>query len=125
MVVNNKLRGRYGQIDMKTKKIEINVKAHKGDKAELASTIKHERLHLKHPKMTEKDVYKKSRKTKLSFGEQQKLISKLRMKKLNYKTGSIKRKLKIDKKYKTIPGSLINKASSMKSTTKTAIMGLV
>ena len=130
-VINNKMRGSYGRTDTKTNKVEINLKAHKKhgklDRAELASTVKHELLHVKHPKMTEKEAYKKSRKTKLSFGEQQKLLSKMRMKKINYKIGSAKRKLGVTKKEKVVPGSLINKAKSMKdhSVMKTAFVGLV
>lgn len=58
--INNHLKA-YGQEDDKTGQIEINVKKHKGNKAELADTIKHELLHQKHPKMHEKTVYKKTK----------------------------------------------------------------
>ncbi len=95
IVVNNKLRGDYGAMSPKTNKIEVNVKAHKGDKAELASTLAHEILHVKHPKMTEKEVYKRTAKTKISPQEQTKLLAKLRRKKHNYKVGALKRKFKL------------------------------
>ena len=97
-----------------TGKIEINLKAHKGDKRELASTIKHETLHVKHPKMTEKDVYKKSKKTAIGPVEQAKLLSKLRMKKTNYKAGALKRKFKMGK-VDTKPGDFISKVNESKS----------
>lgn len=112
--VNNKLKGALGQMDPNTNRIEINVKKHKGDKKELASTIKHEMLHVKHPKMTEKEVYKKSRKTKISPQEQTKLIAKLRNKKINYKVGAIKRKLKFKRDERSEPGSLISKSQAFK-----------
>lgn len=93
--------------------IEVDVKKHKSDKRELASTIKHELLHVKHPKMTEKDVYKKSQKAKISPMEQSKLISKLRMKKLNYKGGAIKRKFKMGN-VNARPGEMIAKMNESK-----------
>ena len=58
--VNNKIRS-YGQEDDRTGEIQINVRKHKGDKKELADTIKHEVIHLHHPKMHEKTVYKKTK----------------------------------------------------------------
>lgn len=99
----------------KNPKIEINVRHHKGDEAELASTIRHELLHVKHPKMTEKAVYKKSRKTKIPQQEQSKLLAKLRHKKMNYKKGALKRKFKMKRGDKTEPGSFISKANQFKS----------
>lgn len=143
--VNNKLRGTLGQVNINRKgkveskdgvaRIQINIKGHKGDKAELASTVKHELLHVKHPKMTEKTIYKKSAKTKIPLHEQEKLLSKLRMKKLNYKGGAIKRKYKMGRGA-TKPGELISKMNEQKrsniksnnktiSKTRLAIMGLV
>lgn len=111
IVANNKLKGALGAMNPRTNKIEINVKAHKGDKRELASTIKHEMLHVKHPNMTEKQVYKKSAKTKLSPAEQSKMVAKLRMKRINYRGGAIKRKFKMDSK-STKPGDMFNKMKS-------------
>lgn len=69
----------YGDFDEKTKTIRINMKKreHKKDKAELASTIKHEMLHAQHPKMTEKEIYKRSAKTKLTQKEKRRLLAKL------------------------------------------------
>lgn len=111
-----------------TNKVEINVRAHrrkgKVDKAELASTIKHELMHVKHPKMTEKQVYKRTAKTKIPYAEQQKLLSKLRNKKINYKLGATKRKLGIKRGEKTEPGALISKSKTL-SKKRMAIMGLV
>lgn len=128
LTVNNKMKGKFGQMDPNTNKIEINLKEHKKngkiDKAELASTIKHEMLHVKHPKMTEKEVYKKSLKSKISKPEETKLIKKLNMKKsTNYKVGSLKRKFKINKSDKIEPGTFINKANESKK--NLAIKGLI
>lgn len=143
IVINNKLKGDFGATSYKDKgfkhptKIEVNVKAHGKDRAELASTIKHELLHVKHPKMTEKEVYKKTAKTKIPEMEQSKLIAKLRNKGLNYKMGAAKRKFKLGK-VETKPGELIsqinaqkvaqNKAKSdtpMSRTMRVSIMGAV
>lgn len=121
--VNNKLKGALGQMDPKTNEIQINVKKHKGDKAELASTIKHELMHVKKPKATEKEVYKATRKTKIPPAEQSKLISKLRHKRLNYKLGAVKRKLKF--KGDINPGDLIKRNNELNPKTRTAIMGMV
>lgn len=85
--VDNKLKGSLGEMDTKTNHIKINVKAHKGDRAELASTIKHELMHVNKPKATEKEVYKATRKTKISPSEQSKLIAKLGSGK--FKTGEL------------------------------------
>lgn len=123
--VDNKLKGSFGETIIEKGKptvININVKKHKGDKAELADTIKHELMHAKHPKMHEKTVYKKVPKV-ISQSEQNKLISLLRMKKLNNKMGAVKRKLKIGA-VKTEPGELISKAK-MNTRTRDSIMGLV
>lgn len=116
--VNNKLKGALGSSDFKkgnipTGKIEINVKRHKGDKAELASTIKHEMYHVKHPKATEKETYKATAKTKISPAEQSKLLAKLRTKSLNQKMGAIKRKFKLSGETK--PGDLISRMNESKS----------
>lgn len=126
IVVNNKLKGSYGAMNPKTNKIEINLKAHKGDARELASTVKHELLHVNHPKMTEKQVYKKSAKTKLSYAEEQKMLAKLRNRKLNYKTGAIKRKLSITKGESVKPGDLIAKMNAQKvpRVKRVSIMGI-
>lgn len=113
IVVDNKMKGSYGEEDPNTGKIRINVKAHKGDKAELASTVKHELLHAKHPKMTEKEVYKRTAKTKIPYAEQQKLLAKLRNKKINYKMGAAKRRFKI--KGKTRVGDLITNMNAQKT----------
>lgn len=116
--VNNKLKGALGSSEFKkgnipTGKIQINVKKHKGDKAELASTIKHEMYHVKHPKATEKQTYKATAKTKIPPAEQTKLLAKLRMKSLNYKEGAIKRKFKMGK-VSSKPGDLITRMNESK-----------
>ena len=83
--INNKMKWLgTAEKDKSSKKfglIEINKKKHKGDKAELASTIKHEIMHIKHPNMTEAEIYKKTRKTKLADGEIKKLLKVIKNKK--------------------------------------------
>lgn len=123
--VNNKLKGSFGETTLEKGKapiIHINVKKHKGNKAELADTIKHELMHAKHPNMHEKTVYKAMPKT-MSTKEQNILILKLRMRKLNYKSGAVKRKLKIGA-VKTEPGELITRAKSMNRAEKVSVMGM-
>lgn len=84
MKVDNSLGDSYGEMNPDTNEIKINVKAHhkkgKLDTAELASTIKHEMMHVAKPHATEKEVYKATAKTKISPQEQMALISKLRHK---------------------------------------------
>lgn len=125
IVVNNKLKGALGAAEYEGKKptgkIEINVKKHKGDRRELASTIKHEILHVKHPTMTEKEVYKKTAKTKIAPREQSDLLSKLHPKEGNYKMGAMKRKLGMGPgEFKT--GDMIAKMNEKKML---AIKGLI
>lgn len=68
----------FGDAEKNTGKIRINVKHRKHkDPAELASTIKHEIMHVRHPKMTEKEVYKRTTKTKIPKKEQKKLLKKV------------------------------------------------
>ena len=133
-----KLKGAMGEthFDKNNKpiKVFVDVKKHKGDKAELASTIKHELMHVKKPHATEKEVYKATAKTKISPAEQTKLIAKLRMKGLNEKAGAIKRKFKMGKGTNK-PGELITRMNEEKSNIKSnsnnpskqriAILGLV
>ncbi len=135
IVINNKMKGAMGRINLNRKGkvvgkklvIEINKKAHvkngKLDKAELASSLKHELTHAKYPKMTEKEVYKRTAKTKIDPQEQAKLLAKLRMTKINRKLGAFKRKLKMDRE--TVePGSIINKSKSV-SNFKQGVYGLI
>lgn len=122
--VNNKMKGALGRMDPNTNRIEINVRKHKGDKAELASTIKHEIMHVKHPKMTEKEVYKRTAKTKIPEGEQKQLLSKLRNKKLNYKTGVLRRKFKMKSSEPVSPGTFISKMNEDKQPRITNINNL-
>lgn len=125
----------YGQTDTSTNVVEINRKKHKGDKKQLADTIKHELYHVKHPKATEKATYKNTGKLEnMSKAEQDRLIAKLRMKKINHKMGAVKRKFKVKGEAK--PGDMITqmneqKRSSIKnnnqqiSKTRLSILGLV
>ena len=68
----DKTKKDYGVI-----KINRSHPAHK-DKRELASTIKHEIMHMNHPRMWEKTVYSKTAKTKIGPAEQKRLLAKLR-----------------------------------------------
>lgn len=123
--VNNKLKGAFGETVIAKGKptvIRINVKRHKGDKAELADTVKHELFHAKHPKASEKATQKAMPKT-INQSEQARLIAKL--KGGNYIQGAAKRKLGISKKDKLAPGDLINKARAMTSRARLAFMGLI
>lgn len=117
IIVKNGMRDKFGEIlgrSDSSGKVEINVKAkaHK-DKRELASTLKHELLHVKHPNMTEKETYKRSRKTKISPQEESQLLSKVRMKKMNYKLGAAKRKLHM-KRGSSEPGAIISQMNAQK-----------
>ena len=120
--VNNKLR-EFGNEE--NGRIEINIRKHKGDKAELADTLKHELLHRRHEKAHEKTIYKKTRLAmdKMSYAEKEAMVKKIRMKKLNYKSGAIKRKLKINRHDKVAPGDMIKKANLSKR--NLAIRGMV
>ena len=134
VIVNNKIKG-YGQMDTKTNLVEINRKRHKGDKKQLADTIKHELYHVKHPQAKEKAVYKNTGKLEnMTKQEQDSLIAKLRMRKINYKGGALKRKLKLKGEAK--PGDMITAMNEEKrsainndnqpiSKERLAIMGMV
>lgn len=128
-IVRRKLKGSYGETDFignKAVRISVDVKKHKGDKKELADTIKHELMHAKHPKMQEKTV-RKAMKKPMSNSEQTKLVQKVQRKSTNYKAGAFKRMLKT---VSNEPGALItrmNEQKSSKALTKkdVAIRGLV
>lgn len=132
--VNNRMRA-LGRMEPETNLIEINRKAHNGDKAELASSVAHEIMHVKHPKMTEKQVYKKTAKTKIPPAEQRELLKKLHRRTLNGRVGGLKRKFKMKKEDKVEPGTFINKVNSQKAkiaeelpripAERTAIMGAI
>ncbi len=71
MKVDNKMRGAFGETDYEEKTVRINKKRHKNKQAlkefakkdqSLLNTIAHELKHVKHPKMTEKNVRKETRK---------------------------------------------------------------
>lgn len=123
--VDNKMKGSYGETTLQKGKptiIKINVKKHNGNKVELADTIKHELMHAKHPKMSEKAVRKAVPKV-ISPAEQDRLIAKLQMKKLNYKVGVLKREMRVTHR-KSAPGDLYNRAQEI-SREKLAIMSLM
>lgn len=143
MKVDNKIKS-YGEMNPKTNEIKINVKSHKKkgklDKAELASTIKHEIMHVKHPKRTEKEVTKLTAKTKIPPKEQSELLRKLQSRKaqMHGREGAIRKKLKVKPGEAVGPGELFNRAKqqSQKAESgkdglpsnpreRTAIMGLV
>ncbi len=118
MKVDNHLKGSYGETTISKNKtvIKINVKKHKGNKAELADTIKHELLHAKHPKMHEKTVRKLTA-APMSKGEQARLL-------LKFREGKLRKKMNIGRDVAVAPGDLINKAKSM-STRKVGALGLI
>lgn len=61
-VVDNKMKD-YGETDEKKKIVRIRkkpFKSKKWKKGEVLNTIVHEEMHVKHPKMKEKTVYKKT-----------------------------------------------------------------
>lgn len=68
-VKDNKLRGAYAETDFNTKKVRVNVKAHRQDKkrtkkkknALLLDTLVHEQMHIDHPRMREKTVRRKTK----------------------------------------------------------------
>ncbi len=126
MVVNNNMKA-FGQMDPKTNVVEVNLKKHKGDKTELANTIHHELLHDKHPDMSERDVKNKAdRETnQMSQVEKERLVAKVRNKKMHYKQGAMKRKFKMGRS-DTKPGDFIRKANEAGlSKRNLAIRGLV
>lgn len=74
VVVDNKLRGAYGESDFDTGVIRVNKKRHfqkgyqrinptKDGHENLASTVQHELLHFKHPKAHEKTIRKMEKQT--------------------------------------------------------------
>jgi hypothetical protein len=117
MKVDNSLGESFGEMNPDTNEIKINLKAHhkkgKLDVAELASTIKHEMMHVEKPHATEKEVYKATAKTKISPAEQMALVSKLKRKSINYKSGALKRKFKMGR-VDTKPGDFINQMNKNK-----------
>ncbi len=77
--VDNKMK-LFGQANLDTGEIKINKKKNKAaGKGELLDTIVHEKLHIKHPKMSEKNIRKKTPIVlkKLSKKSKQQLFNKL------------------------------------------------
>ena len=71
-IVDNKLKGAYGETDLSTGTIRINKKRHKSKRAQrinknkdgtekMIDTMVHENLHLAHPKMHERTVRKETK----------------------------------------------------------------
>jgi len=118
IVKNNRLK-EYGNEE--GGKIQINVAKHRGDKSELADTIKHELNHAKAPRASEKTIQKKTKvdMSKMSYAEKEALTKKLRMKTLNYKLGAVKRRFKIHRHEKVERGDLINRMNESKVQKKT------
>lgn len=54
-IVKKNIKGAYGMVDLTKKKIYVNPKKNK-TKGELLDTIVHEKIHIKHQKMSEKLV---------------------------------------------------------------------
>lgn len=106
--------------------ITINKKKHKGDKAELANTILHEKLHVKHPQAKEKTIQKKAKVAteNMSYAEKAKLIAKIRMKNIHRKEGVLKKKFKMAPG-QVEPGAYISKVNEANSKKEVAIRGLV
>lgn len=88
-IVDNKLKGAYGETDTEAKVVRINKKAHKrmdlkrvnrnpNGTESLVDTIVHEEMHAKHPNMHEKTVRKKAKKVVARLS--QKAKSKIRNK---------------------------------------------
>lgn len=115
--VNNNLKEFGNEQDGK---IEVNVKKHQGNRSELADTVRHELNHMKNPKASEKKIIKKTKidMSKMSWGEKEALIKKVRNKKMNYKGGALKRKFKMGRT-KVEPGEYISAMNKSKVSKKT------
>jgi hypothetical protein len=69
-LTDNKLKGAYGETDFEKKVVRVNKKRHKkgpkwgiaGKDNTILNTIVHEDMHVKRPKMKERDVRKATRK---------------------------------------------------------------
>lgn len=105
--VNNRLK-EFG--NEQGGRIEINVRRHKGDRAELADTVFHEQFHAKHPGATEKTTYMKTKEAmkQMSFAEKERLAAKVRGKSAHYRQGALKRKFKMGRG-NVEPGAFIKK----------------
>lgn len=92
-IVDNKMRGAYGETDFTKRIIRINKKAHRSKRLgritptkkgheSMIHTMAHEELHRKHPKMHERTVRKLEKKVvkKMSYKERGRLRAKFRTK---------------------------------------------
>jgi hypothetical protein len=116
IVVDNHIRA-FGEEE--GGKIKINIKKHKGDKAELADTLVHEIYHAKHPKATEKVTYKVTKRAmkEMSYAEKEKLVAKVRNKKNHYSQGAFKRKFKMGRVHLKV-GDLISRMNESRPSDK-------
>lgn len=125
--IHNKSRD-FGSYDESKDLILINKKRNKkAGKGELLDSIVHESLHAKHKKMSERDVRRKTAKmiANMSPNEKAKYYAKLKTKALNYKTGALKRKYKMDASVETPPGTFITKANDDRANFRAGIYGLI
>jgi len=74
---DNKMRGAVGETDFGKKSVRINKKRLKKRKrGETGKTLMHEKLHIDHPNMHEKTIYKKEKQfKKLSEKQKQRLYN--------------------------------------------------
>lgn len=93
-VVDNKMRGAFGETNFNTKVVRINKKMHRKAKktkgrygiskkdCTLINTIVHEQMHIDHPKMHERTVEKRSRAKAARMGKRakQRMYNKLKTK---------------------------------------------
>lgn len=100
-IIKKRIKGALGMTYFNSKnkatRIEIDIKKHKGDKKELAATVKHELMHAANPNMLEKTVTTRSVKSKLQPGEEAKMLAKLGMKP-DFKPGDMITKMNEQKK---------------------------
>jgi hypothetical protein len=66
--------GAFGETDTKKKVVKINLKKNRKSKrkGELSDTIAHEFIHVRHPRLSEKQTYKRT--AKISQKEKSKLL---------------------------------------------------
>lgn len=121
IVINNRMKA-LGRMDTETNLIEINHKAHKGDRAEEASSLAHELMHVRKPRATEKQVYKKTAKTKIPPQEQSKLLAKLKGATIEKTMNALKKKYKVEG---SAPGAIYQKANELSEEKRVAIQGLI
>src|ERR1700735_3911240 len=77
VLVSNSLKA-FGQTDTKKKVVKINVKKSKstGKKGELSDTIAHDFVHVRNPRLSEKQTYKRT--SKIPQKQKSKLLKYIR-----------------------------------------------